>query len=286
MDEVMKEKVYCMPSQDNSLLLAELMNAKNQGTDAATMSALFSRNNDQMNNPMWLVWMMAMRWMWGGNGYNDGNGYGPGYAALQNQISDNQNVNNMLRELTQNQNVMQDIANRTNTSIDFVRNGICQLNAAIQQVEGTTKFSAERIINAANMGDTNIIMALKDCCCQNKELVQRMGYENQLGQKDLLFNLQQGHNDLGYKMQNGFERAINATERGFSATAYESQRQTCDIINAINASQQRTADLLNSHWKDEMSQSLQDEKSKNNILQQNIYLRDIIEKRDGCNCGC
>ena len=46
------ERIICMPP-DNTQLLAELINAKGNGTDAATMSALFARNNnDWMNNPL------------------------------------------------------------------------------------------------------------------------------------------------------------------------------------------------------------------------------------------
>lgn len=263
--DVITEKVYC------------------SGCDRGSDYALWANQNN-MNNPMWLVWVMALRWM-GFNGDGYGCGQNPQLAAMQNQISDNQSFNNLMTQLTQNQNLMQDFANRTNTNIDFVRQSLCALNAAVQNVEGTTKFSAERIINAANRGDTEIIMALKDCCCQNKELVQRMGYENQLGQKDLLFHLQQGHNDLGFKMQAGFDRTNTGLERGFSTIAYESQRQTCDIVNAVNAAQQRTADLLNSHWKDELSKENLILRNRIDNYEQNDKIVDRIAQRFGDSFG-
>jgi hypothetical protein len=253
--DVITEKVYCTGNPSCNNLDASLLYANG------------------MNNPMWIVWLMAMRWM----GYNGADGYGGqgGYAALQNQISDNQNVNNVLRELTQNQNAMQDIANRTNTNIDFVRQSLCQLGAAIQQVEGTTKFSAERIINAANMGDANIIAKLQQCCCENKLLVTQQGYETRLAMKDQTYQLNERLTGIA-----------NGLQKGFSDIGYLMAQQKGELINNQNAVGQRIVDTLNSHWKDELSQALQDEKFKNSQLQQNIYFRDLMEKGSGVGCGC
>lgn len=258
------EKVYCYDhpaayrNNDNSMCYAMMANQNN------------------MNNPMWLVWMMAMRWMYG-NGYGEyGYGYGQNaqLSAMQNQISDNQSFNNLMNQLTQNQNLMQDFANRTNTNIDFVRQSLCELKAAVQNVVGETKFSAERVINAVQSGDTQVIMALKDCCCQNKELVQRMGYENQLGQKDLLAALQQQTLQIGER----FTGIANGLQQGFSGVAYESQRQTCDIINAGKDNTQRIIDVLNNHWQADLQQRYNDARLELSQKTQNEYLINQLKK--------
>ena len=270
-DEMIHEKVYCMPSHDNNtLLLAELMNAKNQGTDAATMSALFSRDRDQMNNPMWLVWMMAMRWMFG-NGYGDN--YGPncgGYAALQNQISDNQNVNNMLREMTQNQNVMADIANRTNTNIDFVRNSICQLSSALQQVGGDLKFSSERIVNSVLSGESNIISKLQQCCCDNKLLVTQQGYETRLAMKDQTYTINERLTGIA-----------NGLQKGFSDLGYILAQQKGEIMLNQDRNTQRVLDQMCANSQQALRDALAAKDRE--LLAANIIAG---VKKDGCGCSC
>ena len=54
------------------------------------------------------------------------------------------------------------------------------LHPAIQNVAAQTGFSAERVINAINMGDCGIITAVKDCCCNTQQSILKMGYEQQL----------------------------------------------------------------------------------------------------------
>lgn len=63
-------------------------------------------------------------------------------------------------------------------NIDFntLQKCCCDVQAAIQNVAGQVGFSAERVINAINLGNTGIITAVKDCCCQTqKELIQMAG---------------------------------------------------------------------------------------------------------------
>lgn len=261
MEDKITEKVYCYdhPSayktNDNGMCYAMMANQNN------------------MNNPMWLVWMMAMRWMYGGNGYGDGYGAN-GYAALQGQIADNQNVNNILRELTQNQNAMADIANRTNTSIDFVRNSLCQLGSAIQRVEGETKFSAERIVNSVLSGEANVISKLQQCCCDNKLLVTQQGYETRLAMKDQT-----------YQINERLTGIANGIQQGFSAVAYESQRQTCDVINSGKDNTQRIIDVLNNHWQADLQQRYNDARLELSQKTQNEYLINQLKGNHGCGCG-
>ena len=287
-DEIMKEKVYCYNypvagHQDNSACWAMMANANNQWN----------------NNPFAYMMIMAMmRFMYGDNWQNgmaNNAEINARFNQLSSQMSDNHNTDIINEAVKGNSARLGELASNLNVDMRAIQSGICDLRSGIQQVAGETKYSAERVINAAQLGDTNIIMALKDCCCQNKELVQRMGYEAQLSQRDLAASLQAGHCDIKSSMQQGFAGLGFASERGvdrinsglvqgFASVGFEAERNKCEIVTAINAAQQRTADLLNSHWKDEMSQALQDEKFRNSQLQQNIYMRDLIEKKSGCGC--
>ena len=101
--------------------------------------------------------------------------------------------------------------------------------------------SAERVINAINLGDTNIIQQLKDCCCQTQQNIIRMGYDNQLGQKDIINGIQQG-----------FAYTNTGIERGFSNIGFQLSSMACDLKNNATANTQRIIDTLNNHWQEDL----------------------------------
>ena len=95
--------------------------------------------------------------------------------------------------------------------------------------------------------------------------------------------MQKGFCDLGFGMQAGFDRTNTGLERGFSQVGYETQKQTCDIINNQNANTQRLVDLLNSHWSSEDKLKIQDLK---NELSQTRQTQQLLAAMNGGNCGC
>lgn len=56
----------------------------------------------------------------------------------------------------------------------------------VDRLSSQVGFSAERVINSVSQGNLQMIQALKDCCCQTQQSIIKMGYENQLGQKDIV----------------------------------------------------------------------------------------------------
>ena len=160
-----------------------------------------------------------------------------------------------------NTSAIRELAGQLNCDFNALNSAICDVRGGIDRLSGQVGFSAERVVNAVNMGDCNIISALKDCCCQNKELVQRMGYENQIN------NLQQSN-----AIQAGFAYTNTGIERGFSNVAFETQKQTCDIINAGNANTQRIIDTLNCHWNQDLQQRYNDARLELSQRAQNEYL--------------
>lgn len=235
-EDVIREKVYC---HDGG------------GTDAATMAALMNGRQDPMammaamgggfggqwNNPfIYLVWMMFAQRMWG-----NGNGEQNQLDSLRNQMSDNHNTDLLMDAVHGNGAALGQLAASLNCDFNQLQSAVCSVRSAIDQVAGQVGFSAERVINAANLGDCNIIQQLKDCCCTTQQNIIRMGYENQLGQKDIINT-----------MQSGFDRTNTGVERGFAAIGYQMATDKCDIVRAGQDNTQRIIDTLNNHWSSDL----------------------------------
>lgn len=202
--------------------------------------------------------------------------------SLRSQIADNQNSNMIMDALKGNGTALSQLASNLNCDFNALNGAICDVRQGIAVLAGKSDSNAERVINSVVNGDLQMTMALKDCCCQTQQNIIKMGYENQLGQKDIQYSTQKGFCDLTSAMQRGFDYTNTGIERGFSNVAYETQRQTCDIINSGNANTQRIIDTLNGHWKDEQALQIQDLKFQLSQERQN----NLLLNRLGGNCGC
>ena len=179
------EKIYCY-DHDNSALMAALMNNRNNGFETAAL--MNGGMNGMWNNPMmYLVWLAVLGN--GGFGFGGNRGMGCGntelngrFDAIQAQIDTNHNNDLAMSAIQGNHNAIHELAGILNTSFQNVSSGICDVRAAIKEVGGQVGFSAERVINAANVGDMNIITAIKDCCCdverQNMQTNYNMATQN------------------------------------------------------------------------------------------------------------
>lgn len=286
------EKVYCYdhPSAyNNHDALAIAAMSKKDTDPMAMMAAMNGGMGNQWNNPfIYLVWMMFANRMWG-NGWN--NGQNAQNVELQNQIqslrsqiADNQNSNMIMDAIKGNGTALSQLASNLNCDFNALNGAICDVRQGIAILAGKADSNAERVINSVVNGNLQMTMALKDCCCQTQQNIIKMGYENQLGQKDIQYSTQKGFCDLTSAMQRGFDYTNTGIERGFSNVAYETQRQTCDIINAGNANTQRIIDTLNGHWRDEQARQISDLKFENSQLRQNQFIYNLYN--GGCGCGC
>lgn len=296
------ERIYCCDHRNNNdALTAAILANRDRNDDPMAMAAMMGGGfgaNQWMNNPF--AYMMMMAWM-----RNFGGAWGEGYGqnaqnvevqsqlqAIRTQLQDNQNAT-LLRDaigdgFQRNEFALSQLAQNLNVDFNTLQKCCCDVQAAIQNVAGQVGFSAERVINAANMGDCRVIEALKDCCCGTKQLIQEMGYQNQLAQKDNIAAMQRGFCDLSFSTQAGFDRTNSGLERGFSQIGYDTQKQTCDIITAQNAGTQRIIDTLNNHWNDENNRKIQDLKFENSQLKQNGFIAQQIREAVRCECnnGC
>lgn len=279
----MAEEVIKTTSCCNDAMMGGLLGAMaNRDNNPLAMAAMMRDRDDadMWNNPFAYMMMMGvMKWMYGDNWNNRDNGADVQRAEIQsqieslrNQMADNQNSNLLMGAIQGNGNDLKMLASNLNCDFNALQNSICGIQAGIQQLGGQVGFSAERVINAISQGDLQMTIALKDCCCQTQQNIIRMGYENQMGQKDII-----------NQMQQGFSYTNTGIERAASNLGFQMQQDKCDVIRAGENNTQRIIDTLTGHWSQEQANEIQDLKFKNSQLQQNIYFANLMN--GGCGCG-
>ena len=207
--------------------------------------------------------MFANRFF-GGNGWgNEGFGGAQGaqnievqsqLSAIREQMSDNQNTGLLMDAIKGNGAAVGQLASQLNCDFNTLNSAICDVRGSIDKVAGQVGLSAERVINAGQMGDANIVSQLNNCCCTLRDAITRQGYENQLATVNQTNTL-----------QNSINFVNSSVERGFAATNYATADQTCQIKQAI---QDSTSQILAGQKAAEMRelqreiQSLRDEKNQ------------------------
>lgn len=235
--------------------------------------------NNWMNNPFAYIMFLAL-FRNGGFGFG---GDGAGTAtqgietqaqlnAIRTQLQDNQNADCIKSAIQGNGFALSQLAQTLNIDFNTLQKCCCDVQAAIQQVAGQVGFSAERVINAVNLGDCNIIQALQNCCCQTQRQIADFRADIQLQNCKDTAEIRNGQRDLGF-----------AITQGFSSTAFQAQQDKCDILRAGQDNTQRIIDTLNNHWKDEQALKIQDLKFELSQERQNNYFARLIN--GGCACG-
>ena len=253
------EKIYCC--DNNNTVPAWTLWGNNNG-------GMFGNNN----NGLWFLFLLLLGSR-GWNGWNNGNGGVNGeFALLQDQAQQNQNTNLLREGMRDNYSALQQLAQNLNCDFNTLNSCCCDLKQAIATIGGQIGYSKEAVINAVNMGDCNVIQALKDCCCTTQKAILEQGYQNKLATCQQTNELRGGQRDLG-----------QAITQGFAASSFETQKQTCDIINTIKESQQKTSDLLNNKWYNDQAREIQDLKGQISQLKQTEV---ILARLGGNGCGC
>lgn len=242
----MSEEVIKTTSGCDAMMGGLLGAMANKGSSNDPMAMAAMMNNSQwMNNPfIYLVFLM----MFGRNGLWSNNGNGLQDAEIQSklnqlstQMQDGNNTELLMDAVKGNNTALQTLSANLNCDFNQLQNAVNNVQSAIQQVGGNVGFSAERVINAVNLGDLNIVQQLKDCCCQTQQNIVKMGYENQLGQKDLQNAIQQG-----------FSYTNTGLERGFANIGFQMSQMACDLKTNQNDGVQKIVDTLNNHWQEDL----------------------------------
>lgn len=214
---------YIMPDQagfgNNDLLTASLLGGGGMGFGG----------NGMWNNPfMYLVWMYMMRYL-NNSDWGNGNPNSSLEASTQRQIqtlSDQMNDNHtsdlIMSAIQGNNSAIQEVSTRLGCDLNAIASAIQSVRSDISSVGSQLGFSSERIINAVNVGDSGVIQALKDCCCETQKSILTNNYENRIAIGDATAKLKDSVNYVGLQV-----------EKGFSDTNYQTQAQTCALQNTI-----------------------------------------------------
>ena len=241
----MAEEVIKTTSSCDAMVGSLLGAMANKGNNDPMAMAAMMNNNQWASNPfIYLVFLM----MFGRNGLWGNNGSGLQDAEIQSklnqlstQMQDGNNTGLLMDAVKGNNTALQTLSANLNCDYNQLQSAVNSVQSAIQQVSGNVGFSAERVINAANLGDLNIVQQLKDCCCQTQQNIVKMGYDNQLGQKD-----------IQNAMQQGFSYTNTGLERGFSNIGFQMSQMACDLKTNQNDGVQKIVDTLNNHWQEDL----------------------------------
>lgn len=260
------EKIICCDGARNNDALA-WATMVNRNNDPMAMAAMMNGGmGGQWNNPfVYLVWMMFANRFIGENGLNGQNAQNVEMQnqlqAIRSQMQDNQNTNALMDAIKGNGCNIQQLAGQLNCDFNTLNGAICDVRQGISTLSGQVGYSAERVINAINLGDMNLIQQLKDCCCQTQQNIIKMGYENQLGQKDIV-----------NQMQQGFSYTNTGIERAAANLGFQMSQMACDLKTNANGNTQRIIDTLNCHWNQDLQQKYNDARLELSQQKQNATL--------------
>lgn len=156
------EKIICCDRGDNDNALAAAILAGNnrRDNDPMAMAAMMNGGMSQwMNNPFAYMMIMAMMRFMYGDGWNQGGNFQSAEIqgqlnALRTQMADNQNSNLLMDAVKGNNIAIGQLANNLNCDFNTLQQAICSVRGGIDSLAGQVGFSAERVINAVNMGRT------------------------------------------------------------------------------------------------------------------------------------
>ena len=267
------EEVIRTTSGCDAMMGGLLGSTANKGNHSDPMAMAAMMNNSQwMNNPfIYLVFLMMFgrNGLWGnnGNGIQDAEIQGQ-IQSLRTQMSDNHNSDLLMSAIKGNGDALNTLAANLNCDFNQLQNAVCNVQSAIQQVGGQVGYSAEKVINAANLGDLNIVQQLKDCCCTTQQNIVKMGYESQLGQKDIINTIQ----TQTLAMQQGHNNITTEILRNLATITAQNQQDKCDILRSGEMNTQRIVDVLNTHWQSDLQQRYNDTRLELSQQRQNAEL--------------
>lgn len=198
-------------------------NLGGNNNDLATMAMM---NNGGFGNGMWNNPFIYLIWLWFARMWNNQDQGDPAVQrqlqTLQDQMQDNHNSDLLMQGINGNTDAIRTAAEKMGCNFNTLNQAVCGIASSIKEVGGQVGFSSERVINAVNVGDSNIIQALNTCCCNTQKSILETNYQNQLANERQT-----------YQLTNSIDSVGKSVERGFCDTAYATQAQTCSLQNSL-----------------------------------------------------
>lgn len=205
-------------------LLAPLL--QRNGLDPNLLLAMNKNGNGWGDGSgfMWVIFLFFLMG-WGGNGWGGFGGNGRG--AIANEINNDYGRSLLMDAIGGNRNAISNLATQLNCTEGQIQSAISALTSQVQSVGNQVGMTGMQTINALQQGNMQIAQQIADCCCKTNNAITAMD-----GNVKLAMCQQTG------ALTNSINNVAVGQERGFANVAYETQRQTCDLQNAIKDSTQ------------------------------------------------
>lgn len=214
-----ESKTYVFGQDANNSIFSALAPFLSQrGVDPNVLLAMQNGNGCGGNNGGWFIWVLFLLVLFGRNGFG-GYGNGEGTAYLGNMINNDAGRDMLMQAIQGNGSKLSELSTILNCDIKGIQQAINCVNNSICQVGNQVGMSSLQTINAIQSGNASIASQICKCCC-----------DNQLAICQQTNTLQQAINEVNVSQ-----------ERGFSNLAFESQKQTCELRDAIR---ENTAQVL------------------------------------------
>lgn len=214
-------KVIMFPEAGN-------VGGNNNGFDPNLLLALTQNGGLNGGNGIWVLFLLIL-FGWRCNGFGNNNYEGTGF--LSNQINNTAGRDLLMQAINNNGTNLSALASTLNCDVNTIKTAINTLQNSICQVGNNLGMSIADVKNSITMGNMNIAKQIAQCCCDNKLLVQGMGYEGQLRDQ---VNTNTIVNTIGH--------VNDSVNHGFSRISYETSQQTCSIQNGLR---DQTQTILN-----------------------------------------
>lgn len=204
-------------------LLASLCNK--QGLDP---NAVFAMMNNRGNGAWgdcgawWIVILLIFGWggFGGFGGGFGGRGNAQALADLGNLVNNDAGRELLMNAIQGNATAIGQLSNKLGCDYNALSGAIQNLSTQLCNLG----MGQKDVIFAIQNGNQAILSKLCDCCCDLRQQVADF-------RGDIALQMCNQTNSL----TNSINFVNSSVERGFSSVAYETQRQTCDIINAMNS---------------------------------------------------
>lgn len=148
-------------------------------------------------------------------------------AAMGNQ---NNNTDLLMQAINGNKGAINTLSTNLNCDVKSIDNALCSIQNAIGKVGGEVGFSAERVINAVNAGDCNVIKAISDCCCTTQRSIDSVNLNLTQMNADNRLSICQQTNTLQNAITSGFNTLSSENATRFNILGAKIDAQT-QIIN-------------------------------------------------------
>lgn len=232
-------------------LLAPLL--QRNGLDPNLLLAMNKNGNGWGDGSgfMWVIFLFFLMG-WGGNGWGGFGGNGRGNIA--NEINNDYGRSLLMDAIGGNRNAISNLATQLNCTEGQIQSAISALTSQVQSVGNQVGMSGMQTINALQQGNMQIAQQLANCCCENRLAI-----------------CQQTN-----ALQSSINNVANGQERGFASVAFETQRQTCDLHNAIKDSTQTLLDGQKQAEMREMQSKLDALREENSTYKSSAMTSQIV----------